>query len=59
MVARNRLDSHIPRPDPKQAKRHMVSITPEDYKEISKLATDNGTTKGRIITALIANYNEK
>ena len=59
MVAQNKLDSFIPRPETKQAKRHMISLNEADYNAVTKLAHENGTTRGRIITALLANYNDK
>jgi len=48
------LGNFVPRPETGPSKRHMIAIDPDAYNFITDMATELKTTRGRIITALIA-----
>ena len=52
------LDSLVPRPHGAGAKRHMLSISEDDYNYISTLAVNHKSTRGRIVAALIKFYRD-
>ena len=51
------LDSFIDRPEQGGAKRHMLSVDPDAYNFITETAVKLDTTRGRVVTALIAFFN--
>ena len=50
------LDDFIPRPTANKTKRHMIAVTEEDFHNIVRLSDEYGTTRGKIVTALIEFY---
>ena len=58
MTKKEKLEKFIPRPENKARERTLVTLSPEDYKRITKMAEDFDTTRGRIITALLEYYDE-
>ena len=52
------LDAFIPRPEIVTAKRHMIAISPESYEFITDTANEFKTSRGKVVAALIASFNE-
>ena len=54
--ASDELNDFIPRPKTGISRRHMLAIDPAAYKKVTAMAEAHNTTRGRIITALLAFY---
>ena len=52
------LGAYIPRPKKVSEKRKMLAVYKDDYDQISEIATLLQTTRGRVITGLLAYYND-
>jgi len=51
------LDRFIDRPEPRSARRHMVAIDSEAYDYITDLAIELDTSRGKVVNALVQNFD--
>ena len=52
------LAAYIPRRDPKQTLRKMISVSPNSYDRISNMAAEMKTTRTAIVAALLDFYED-